>query len=132
MQETLARFNHAFHPSDIASAAKFNVLITAPPDFANTQGESLMEHFFITTTESKGLTFQAYNSGEVDVICTPRITADIQYHVFFNETSTTEFTIKAKETVSFHVFILPNGLSEKVTEADLLIDIRQLQEGGSI
>ena len=109
---------------DSASVAKFDVIITPPKDFG--LSENPFEYYFVSGNEIKSLDFVAYNNGETDVVCYPHINNGIKYIMFVSKNEQSEFVIKTKETVNFQLFIFADGLSGKLKEAELFIDLRQV------
>jgi len=129
IQGTLGRFSRASLMRDSALAAKFDVIITAPESF-RTDGEGkLFSYHFISVTDVKALGFEVYNNGEADVICTPHVSGGILYRVFVSEIESPEFEVKAKETISFQLLIGPKGLDTNIKDAELFVDIRQMEGG---
>ena len=112
--------------ADYAFAAKFNVIITLPEEFKPVNGENILEYYFASDNEVKVLNFQIYNNGETDVICTPHISGGIVYRAFISGQEVTEFTLKTKETVNFHILMSAEGLSADARDAALFVDVRQM------
>ena len=129
MQGARGSFSRSFTTGDSALAAKFDVIITVPEGFVTENDEQLFSYYFISLVDVKLLNFNIYNNGEADVICTPHVNNDIMYRVFISEIESPEFEVKAKEAVSFQLLIGPGGLDTKITEAELFVDIRQVEGG---
>ena len=129
IQGTLGKFVRSFTTSDSAAAAKFDVAVTAPEEFWLEQGEYTYEYYFLSKTDVRGLNFQIHNNGEVDVLCTPHINNGIIYRFYVAGEESTEFIVKAKETVDFWLVIAPAGLDTAVKNTALFVDIRQAEGG---
>ena len=127
IQGTLGRFSKSFILSDSASAAKFNVTITPPSEFIFGQGDTVFEYHFLSNTDSKQISFQVHNNSETDVVCTPYLTNNVNFLVFISEEERTDFIVKTKETVSFDLLILPDGLGFNIKNTDIYVDIRQIE-----
>ena len=125
-RETLGKFSQSFTAKDSALAAKFDVTITAPEDFTSDQGKNILEHYFLSDTETKSLTFQVYNGGESDVICTPHISNDVNYQVLVSGEEQSKFIVKRKKAVKFQMLIAADGLDVEIKNADLFVDVRQV------
>ena len=128
-QDTLGGYAKNNTIEDEAYASKFEVVITPPEEFSIEGNESFIEYCFLSMYDIKALNFQVYNNGEVDVICAPYIDEDIFYRVFISEVEQSEFVIKAKETISFQIYIGSNGLTTTEKPAKLTVDIKQFDGG---
>ena len=129
IQGTLGRFSRSFMLSDSAQVSKFDIMITAPEEFIWEHGENVFEYRFLSNMDIRVLSFQIYNNGETDIICTPHISGGIKYRVYILGTEVTEFIVQTKETVSFELLIGPEGLDTNVRDAELFMDIRQMEGG---
>ena len=127
IQGTLGKFSRSLILADSAMAAKFDIIITHPEGFFSEQGENLFEYYFLSATDIKRLTFQVDNNGEADILCRPHINNGIEYRVYVAEEEHPEFIVKANDTVNFWLFIGPDGLDTNVKEAELFVDIRQME-----
>ena len=127
IQGTFGKFVYAGINSDSAIVAEFDVIITAPEGFGSGQGAKAFDYFFIDSTEVAVFDFQVYNGGETDVLCTPRVTNDVLYRVYISGTECTEFVVRTKETVVFKLLIGSEGLDVNLKDAELHIDIQQLE-----
>jgi signal peptidase I, archaeal type len=127
IQGTMGRYVHTVTVSDSAKAAVYDIVITAPEGF--TSDTNTYEHYFISKIEVARLNFQVYNGGETDVLCTPHVSNDVKYRVFLDEIEYTHFIIRTNETANFWIFIGPEGLDVSVWDAEIFIDIRQLEGG---
>ena len=126
-QGTLGKFLKAFIISDSATPATFDVLITIPNGFSPEQGKLVFDHRFLSSSEVKVLNLQAYNNGEVDVRCTPYVNGGIMHRIYVSGEECTEFVLKPMETVLFQLVLGANGLDENVKEAQLIVDIQQME-----
>ena len=126
-QGTLGRFSRSFILTDSATAAEFDVIITVPREFWPQQGESDFEYHFLSDIDFQGVAFQVTNNGEAKILCTPYINNDITYRIYVEEEICTEFIVAANETVSFWLVIAPDGLDTNVRNAELFVDIRQME-----
>ena len=126
-QHTLGKFSHSYIVADSASAAKFDVTITAPEMFRLEEGISIYEYHFLSDTDIQGLAFQVTNNAETEILCTPHINGAIAHRVYVQEEAVTEFSVAAKQTVSFWLIIMPDGLDTNVQNAKLFVDIQQAE-----
>ena len=126
-QGTLGRFSRSFILTDSATAAKFDVIITAPREFWTQQGESDFEYLFLSDTDIQGLVFQVTNNGETDILCKPYVNNDITHRIYLKEELVTEFTVATNETVSFWLLIVPDGLDTNIRNVGFFVDIQQLE-----
>ena len=126
-QGTLGKFSKSFSLIDSALAAKFDITITTPEEFRFEQEAGFFEYRFVSYTDIKPLSFQVSNNGEFDVLCIPHISDGLNYGIFTSEGEFTEFVLKAKETVSFWLVLLPVGLDQNILETEFFIDIQQLE-----
>ena len=126
-RQTLGIFSRSFVLTDSAMAAKFDVMITAPKEFWPQQGDSNFEYRFLSEMDFRGFVFQVTNNGEAEVLCKPHINSDVTYRVYVEEEARDEFIVAAKETVSFWLIIAPDGLDANIRNAELLIDIQQME-----
>ena len=126
-QETVGRFSRAFVPTDSATAANFDVIITPPKEFWAEQGTSIFEYHFLSGTDVQELVFQVTNNGETDILCEPYINSNITYHVYVEGEVCTEFHVEANETISFRLIIAPAGLDTQIRNVELFVDIRQIE-----
>lgn len=129
MQRTLGKYVQSHLVRDFAVAAKFDIVLTVPDEFRAEQGKPSFDYRFLSPTDIKLLHFQAYNNGEVDVLCIPSISSDIKHRIYLLEEEVTEFIIKAKETVCFQLLIGPEGLDTNEKDVQFFIDIQQLETG---
>ena len=126
-QQTFGMFSRSFIVTDSAVAAEFDVIITAPKEFWSEHGESDFEYHFRSDIDIQGFVFQVTNNGEAEILCKPYINSDITYRIYVEEEACTEFIVAANETVSFWLVIAPDGLDTNVRNAELFIDIRQME-----
>ena len=123
--ESWGNFRHRVILRDVARMAKFDVTIVAPDAFERPVGGFDFEHVFLYEAESKTLYFQIRNQGETDILCTPHMDGGIEYMVMLLEGETSQFLVKAGESVDFAVVIFGKGLNTDGTDATLSIDIQQ-------
>jgi hypothetical protein len=128
-QKTLGLFAQFSILTDSAIAAEFNVVITVPEEFQFEQDEYILEYYFLSDADIRGFRFWVTNNGEVDVLCRPYINNNIIYRVFVAEDACIEFVVKAKESVDFWLAIAPNGLDTNIKDAELFVDIQQVEGG---
>ena len=128
-QGTLGKFSRSFILSDSAATAKFDVIIIVPKEFKWEDGQNLLECFFFSPTDIRGLRFEVYNDGEADVLCIPHVSNGITYRIYVAEQERSQFIVKAKERVDFWLAIAPDGLDTNIKDAELLIDIQQVKGG---
>ena len=126
-QETLGIFSRSFVAIDSAMAAKFNVIITPPEEFWQSQDENNFEYRFLSDIDFQGLVFKVTNNGEHDILCAPYINGDITYRIYVGEEAVTAFPVAAKETVSFWLIIAPTGLDTNMRNVKLFADIQQTE-----
>ena len=126
-QQTLGTFMRSFVVTDSASAAGFDVIITAPEEFWPGQGESDFEYHFLSDIDIQGFVFQITNNGKVDIFCKPYIDSNITYRIYVDGEVVTGFAVAANETVGFGLIISPDGLDTNVTSAKLFVDIQQTE-----
>ena len=126
---SLGKFSRSFIMIDSAVAAKFDVVITPPEAFSMVQGDGVYEYRFLSDTDFQRLAFQVTNNGETEVLCRPHINNDITYRVYVGEEMCSDFIVPAKETVNFLLSIAPDGLDTIVREAQLFVDIKQVEGG---
>ena len=126
---TLGRLSRSSTASDSAAAAKFGVTITAPTEFQMEQGQNVYEYYFLSEIDLQGLSFNIYNNGEADISCTPHLSNGIVYRVYVSGEERVEFLVQSKESVNFWLIIAPDGLGTSVKNAQLFIDIRQVEGG---
>jgi len=125
-QRTLGIFSQSFVVNDSASAALFDIVITAPKEFLSEQGESDFEYHFLSDIDIQGFAFQVTNKGETAILCVPYINGDIVYRIYVGEEGCTEFCVEANESVSFWLVIAPDGLdSNIISNAKFFVDIQQ-------
>ena len=129
IQGTLGKFSRSFTTSDSAAAAKFDVAVTAPEEFWLEQDENYLKLHFLSNTDTKAFYFQVSNDGEADVVCTPHINNDVEYHILVSEAECTEFIVNAKDTVGFWLIVGSGGLDGNIKEAKFSVDTRQLEGG---
>jgi hypothetical protein len=129
IQGTLGKFLHSLALKDSASVAKFDVTVTAPDEFLSEHGKNVFEYHFLSGTDIQGLNFQVHNSGETDILCTPKLSNDVTYRIYVSESECSEFIVRAKESADFWLIIAPNGLDANIKDAELLVDIRQVEGG---
>ena len=127
IQETLGKYTRSFVFTDSALVAKFDVSITTPEEFWPNQGEYILEYHFLSAIDIRSFTFQIHNNGEAEIICIPYINDNILYRVFISGVESPEFFVKPKETVEFQLLMAPDGLDENIREAELIVDIRQVE-----
>ena len=126
-QGSLGKFSRSFMMDDSAVAAKFDVVITAPEQFFVEQGEGVYEYGFLSDMDFQELSFQVTNNGETEILCKPHINNGITYHVYVAEEMCIDFIVPAKETVSFLLVIAPDGLDTNIKDAQLFIDVKQVE-----
>jgi len=129
IQGTLGSFARGSAMLDSALAAKFDVIITSPESFRPEGDERIFSYHFISREDIRALSFEVYNNGEANVICTPHISEGVIYRVFILGVETSEFLVRAKETVRFNLLIGPEGLDTNIKDAELFVDIRQTEGG---
>ena len=125
-QGTLGKFADSFIISDAAPVAKFGVTITTPKEFIIEDGTTSYEYYFPSPGQAKVLVFQAYNGGELDVICNLHIEGDLHYSLHVNREEQTEFVLKTKESAEIVLIIYAIGLSTTVTEVEFFLDTKQI------
>ena len=128
-QGTLGRFSKSFVSTDSANAANFDVIITPPKEFWTEQSNSVFEYHFLSDTDIQRLIFQITNNGETSILCKPYINGNITYRVYVEGEVCTEFHVKANETIDFWLVITPDGLDTTIKNANLFIDIQQMEGG---
>ena len=124
------KLTSSFGLRDSATAAKFDVEIEAPADFWPIDGENLLEYYFLSAIDIKGLGFGVINRGETNVLCVPQVNNGIKYRVYVDGKEQAEFTVKAKEKGNFWLVIDPAGLDKNIKEAEFFIEIRQAERRG--
>ena len=128
-QRTLGGFLRSSILTESANAGEFNVTVTAPKEFWLEQGVSVFEYHFLSATDIQALVFHVTNNGVSDILCTPYINSDITYRIYVEKEICTEFIVAATETVEFALLLAPVGLDIIIEEAELFIDIQQLERG---
>ena len=126
-RQTFGMFSRSFVMMDSASAAKFDVKIMAPEEFWPGQDKSDFEYRFLSNMDIQRFAFQVTNNGEAEILCRPYINSDITYRIYVEEDARAEFIVAANETVSFWLVIAPDGLDTNVRNAELFVDIRQME-----
>ena len=126
VQGSLGKFADSFIISDAAPVAKFGVTITTPKEFLIEDGTTSFEYYFPSPGNAKVLVFQAYNGGEVDVLCNLHLSDNINYLIYVNGTEQTEFVLRTKESADIILILYPGGLGTDVTEAEFFVDTKQL------
>ena len=126
VQGTLGKFADSFIIDDAALVAKFGVTITTPQEFLIEDGTTSYEYYFPSPGQAKVLVFQAYNGGEVDVICNLQIMGDLHYSLHVNREEQTEFVLRTEESAEIVLIIYPVGLSIDVTEVEFFLDTKQI------
>ena len=129
-QGTLGRFSRSFISTDSATAAEFDVIITAPKEFLPQQDESDFEYRFLSDIDFQVFSFQVANNGEAEILCTPYIAGDITHRIYVEDEVVTNFVVAANETVSFWLVIAPDGLDTSIRNAAFFVDIQQIEGGG--
>ena len=123
---TFSKYVHSNTVTDSAVVAKFDITIIAPGEFDSVSGNNPYQHLFYDGDETISFNFKIINNKEVDVICAPYISNNIGYKVSVSGKSCESFIVKAGDTVSFKMTIMPTGLSEEATLATLIVDIEQI------
>ena len=131
-RETQGRFFMSFAAGDTATAAKFDVVITAPAEFLLVQDERVMDYRFLSIKDVKLLNFTAQNNGEVDVVCTLAMAGEVNHRIYVMQQERDSFTLKAKEMVAFQIIIGPEGLDATVRSARFFVDIKQAEEDEAV
>ena len=126
-QRTLGRFSKSFMTADSATAAEFDVIITAPKEFWPQQGEGNFEYHFLSDIDFQGFAFQVTNNGEAEILCTPYINNGITHRIYLEEEVVTNFIVAANEAVSFWLIIAPDGLDINIRNAEFFVDIQQIE-----
>ena len=126
-RHTLGKFSLSYIATDFASAAKFDVTITAPEVFWSEEGISGFEYHFLFDTDFQGLAFQVTNNGETEIRCTPYINGAITHRVYVQDEVVTAFNVAPKQTISFWLVITPDGLDTNAQNAKLFVDIQQAE-----
>ena len=127
IQLTIGKFVHFSTLTDSAIVAEFDIIITAPEEFSLEQSEDIFEYHFLSDTDILGLDFWVINNGEVDILCRPYINNDVIYSIYVAENKCTEFIVAANEIVNFWLVIASDGLDTNVKDAELFIDIQQIE-----
>ena len=127
MAGTHAQMRQARTGSDRAAAARFDVEIIAPEDFAVESDKSTMEYRFLSDADERRLFFRLHNHSEVDILCTPGMTnaEGILWQLYVAEEACTSFVAAAGEAVDFLLVITPDGIGTAWEEMVLTVDSRQ-------
>ena len=124
---TLGFMLQRFNGINSASAAKFNIVITTPNEFDTISENNYYKHGFMEEGEIKSLNFSVSNNGEVDVLCIPYISGNVNYHLIVSDEIKNEFALKIGETKDFQIVIMSDGLNAGVTHASIFIDVKQFE-----
>ena len=126
---TLGKFVCSFTGTDSAEAAKFDIEIIAPEEFAFISDDNPYQYSFSEQDETKELDFKIINKKDVPVICTPYIDNHEGYEVYAAGSPCGSFIVEAGKTVDFKIIIMTAQLNENAQSAALVLDIQQFQGG---
>ena len=124
--DTFGQFVQSVKMKDAAFVAKFDIAVTAPDELDSILINEKYQHYFPMTGDQVFFTFNIRNNSEVFVLCRPYINNGIAYHIIVGDELKSEFTVGIGESVDFQLVIMSEGLSVKITEANLFVDIKQL------